>query len=195
MKKISDFLKSNILIVFGALLLVYFLNFLSGSGSDIALGIIAIVMAAYYIAIGILLVVMGSKLSASLQKVFSIISVSLFAVFMFVEFLITTIGMGRAMGPTGWVVKILSMIVSLAFVVVFILSKVSGNMIPARVTYLFAVLFALSLLLNILFTPAGTPNVLGNIDILLVVIFGIYSFYLFNSIDTNGNAPAAASQE
>ena len=36
MKKITDYLKPNILIVFGALLFIYYLNFLSygGPGSD-----------------------------------------------------------------------------------------------------------------------------------------------------------------
>ena len=42
MKKLADFLKSNILVVFGALMLVYHLNYLSYGGAALAIGLAAI---------------------------------------------------------------------------------------------------------------------------------------------------------
>ena len=40
MKKIGDFLKPNMFIIFGALLLLYFLNYLSLNGASLAIGIL-----------------------------------------------------------------------------------------------------------------------------------------------------------
>ena len=39
MKKITDYLEQNILIIFGALLFIYYLNYLAYGGAALALGI------------------------------------------------------------------------------------------------------------------------------------------------------------
>ena len=98
MKKVSDYVKPNILIIFGALLFLYYLNFLSYRGAGLALGIIAIVFSAYYLVIGVALVLMGNKLAPSVEKVLGVVSTSLFIIFMFVYYLLATIDLARAMG-------------------------------------------------------------------------------------------------
>ena len=108
MKKVTDFLRPNILIVFGALLLLFFLNYLQYTGGTLAIGIIAVIMSAYYLAIGILGIIIGDKLP---KKILDIISVVFFPVFMFVLFLIQTIQAAQIdnfMGPTAWIIAILT---------------------------------------------------------------------------------------
>ena len=179
------------LIIFGALLFLYYLNFLSYRGAGLALGIIAIVFSVYYLVIGVTLVLMGNKLAPSVEKVLGVVSTSLFIIFMFVYFLLATINLARAMGPTAWTIKILSMIASLALLVIFALYKFGGSQISLRLANLFSAIFSLALLLDLLFDGAGNSTVLGNIDVLLVVIYAVYTFILFSSL---GKAEAAPEE-
>ena len=195
MKKLTDYLKPNILIIFGALLFIYYLNFLSYGGAGLGLGITAVIIAAYYLVIGILLVLIGNKLSPTTQKVFGLLGVTLFAIFMFVSFLLTTIQAADFMGPTAWVIKILSMVASLAFAVIYIISVFYNKPIVLRFAYLFALIFVLALLLDLLFDVGGDSRVLGNIDVLLVVIYCVYTFYLFSSINKAEDAPKQKGAE
>lgn len=183
MKKITDYLKPNILIIFGALLFIYYLNYLAYGGAALALGISAIIISAYYLTVGILLALIGNKLSPKAQKMFNLLSVSLFAVFMFIRFLLLTVNAASAMGPTAWTIKILSMAASLALIVSFSLSNFSSEPVACRFTHLFSLIFVLALLLDILFDIGGNSKTLGDIDVLLVVIYGFYSFYLFASFE------------
>ena len=182
MKKVSDLLMPNILIVFGALLFLYYLNWLSYGGAGLAIGIFAVIISVYYLAIGILTVVLGDKLSPMVRKIFDVISVSLFGIFMFVYFLLITINAAQAMGPTSWTIEILSMVASLALVAFFVISRFVNKPALLRFAYLFSAIFALVLLLNILFNIQGQSTKLGEIDILLTVIYIIFVLYLFNSL-------------
>lgn len=182
MKKITDFIKPNILIIFGALLFLYYLNYLSYGGAGLALGIIAVIFSAYYLAFGILGLLMGDKFSLVLKKIFEIISVSLFVLFMFIYFLLVTINVADAMGPTAWTIKIVSMIACLGLLGIYIVSRFVNVPVLSRLSGLFALIFVLVLLLELLFTVDGSATVLGNIDILLAAIFTIFSFYLFSTL-------------
>ena len=183
MKRLTDYLKPNILIILGALLFIYYLNFLSYSGAALGIGISAIVLSTYYLFVGILFVLTGSKLKPKTQLIFNLLSVTLFAVFMFVGFLLTPINAARVMGPTAWTINILSMAASLALVVIYIVSKFSAEPFVSRFAHLVSLIFVLTLLLDILFEVNGTSKSLGDIDVLLVVIYGFYSCYLFGSLN------------
>lgn len=189
MKRLTDYLKPNILIILGALLFIYYLNFLSYSGAALGIGISAIVLSAYYLFVGILFVLTGSKLKPKTQLIFNLLSVTLFAVFMFVGFLLTPINAARVMGPTAWTINILSMAASLALVVIYIVSKFSAEPFVSRFAHLVSLIFVLTLLLDILFDVNGTSKSLGDIDVLLVVIYGFYSCYLFGSLNKTEELP------
>ena len=198
MKRIGDFLKPNILIIFGALLLLYFLNYLSLNGTGLAIGIFAVVLSAYYLAIGILGIFVGNKFSPQLKKIFEVISVSLFGIFMFVFFLLTTINGAKIdglMGPTAWTIQILSMVAALAMVIIYILARLTNKDVLMRFAFLFSAIFVLALLLNILFDISGASTVLGNVDILLVAIYAIFTFYLFNTLSNKEEGGVAAPKE
>jgi len=197
MKKIGDFLKPNMFIIFGALLLLYFLNYLSLNGASLAIGIFAVILSTYYLVIGILGILIGNKFSPQLKKIFEVLSVSLFGAFMFIYFLLTTINgaqINGLMGPTAWIVQILSMAAALGLAVVYTIARLVNIDALIRFAYLFSAIFALALLLNILFDISGNSRLLGNVDILLVVIYVIFTFYLFSTL-TNKAESKEESQE
>lgn len=205
MKKVTDFLKPNILIIFGALLFLYYLNYLNQKEGWLAIGIIAVVLSVYYLAIGIIGLLLGDKLSPSTKRVFDVISVCLFAAFMFTVLLIKTIYYAQAkvyvsfeetrplMGPTAWVVAILSMTASLALLGVYPVAKFVRKPVVLRFGYLFSAIFALALLLAVLFDRTGASVVLGDFDVLLVAIYIIFVIYLFGSLEQADAAPAPAA--
>ena len=198
MKKVTDFIKPNILIVFGALMLLYYMNWLQDQGAGLAIGIVAMILSAYYLTIGILQVLMGDKLSNSLKKVFEMLSVCLFAVFMFVFFLLSTIECAKIdgfMGPTAWIIAILSMIASLALAAIYAVAKFGKAPIMQRLAYLFSAIFALVLLLNIIFDGAGNPRILGNINVLLVCLYGVFVFYSFSAIGKAEDSPKQVEEQ
>lgn len=184
-KKLSDYFKTNILVILGALLLIKYWDFLSFKGLYIALGIIALVLATYYIVLGIVIAVMGSKFSAQPLKVCEMLSVSLFALFIFLSFLFMTIDMAELMRVSNWVINILSMVVSLVFAISYIAYKLASKSNIIRFVSLFALLFILALLLDIIFNAGG---ILGNIDVFLVAIYLSYSFYLFSFLEKKDGA-------
>ena len=181
MKKISEFIKPYVAIVLGALVLLYYLNWLSGSDSTLALGIIAMVMASYYLVSGILGIILGEKLG-KLGKVFDIVSIVFFPTFMFIYFLLMIINASGVMGPAGWFINILSLAGSITFVGFYIVSRFVKAKIVQRLTLMFAAIFVLALLINILFDYIGDPNSLGEINIIGLVIYSIYSYMLVNAL-------------
>lgn len=198
MKKVTDFLKPNILIILGAILFLYFLNYLSLQEEGLAIGIIAVVISAYYLAVGILGVVIGNKLSPMLKKIFEIVAVCLFGTFMFLLFLLTTIQAAQIedfMGPTAWTIAILSMVASLAFVGIYAVARLVKKDILMRFAYLFSAIFVLALLLDILFDVRGNGIALGEINVLLVVIYVIFTIYLFDTLKNESAQPAPQKAE
>lgn len=185
MKKVIDLVKPYILIILGALLFLYFMNWLSNEGAGLALGIIAIVLAVYYLAVGVLSIVVGNKFSPMIKTIIDVVAVAFFAVFMFVLFLLSTIEGAKIdnyMGPAAWVIAIVSMLGALALAGFYVLYRFMNQPLVARFTFLFSAVFALVLVLNILFNGRGNPIALGDIDIILVAIYGAYLFYLFNAL-------------
>ena len=193
MKKIQDMIKPVIMIIFGALLLLLYMNYINANlaGGYIALGVIGVVIAAYYLTIGILNLIIGNKLG----KVFDILNVDLFAVLMFTQFLIVTIYAADNMGATAWVIKILSMIAALTLAAFFIVSKLTNVPIIKRLTLLFAGVFALAMLLDILFDDRGFGEILGNINMISLAIYIMFANILFSNVLKEDAPKAVESSE
>ena len=185
MKKIGDIIKPFVSIIFGALLFLIYLNYLSLQGSGLALGIMGVILAAYYLTIGIIGIVLGNKFDKGVKKIFDLVSIVLFPTFMFVYFLMTTINAAKAgiLLPTGWVIGITSMIGAIFMVVAYVLGTLLNIKLVTRLAFLFAAIFVLSLLLDILFSVEGLPVVLGNINVIGAVTYAVYVFMLFNSFE------------
>lgn len=178
MKKIGDLIKPYASVVFGALLLLYYLNWLTGQGTMLAIGIIALLVSIFYLAYGIL----GSILGEKFPKALGIIAIALFPFFMFICFIIGLTNGVDGIGPTGWIILILSMNGSLIFSGLYVVAAFVKVPVLKRLAFLFAAIFGLVLLMNIVFDGAGNPIILGNIDILLVVIYALYAFMMFSSL-------------
>ena len=185
MKKVQEVVKPLLLIFFGALLLLFYMNYINKDvvAGYLALGIIGVVFAAYYIAAGVLNVVLGNKIGKSLRLVFDILNVCLFAALMFAYFLIATIYAARAeiMGPTAWTIKILSMIAALAIIAFYIMARVVNKPAMNRFGFLFAAIFALALLLDILFDVRGFGVATGEINLVGLVIYALFVDVMFSS--------------
>ena len=191
MKKVTDFLRPNLLIVLGAILLLYFLNWLSyGQAGMVATGAYGITAGSCMLAIGIVSVVLGDKLNQMLRKVFEVVAVALFATLMFVYFLVLTIiNADGGMGPTAWIIKILSIVASLGFLGIYIPARFANQKVLVRFAYLFSAIFGLALLLDILFQDSGAAAQLDDFDIILVVAYALFMIYLFGTLGKDEPAP------
>lgn len=183
MKKVQEIVKPLLLIIFGALLLLFYMNYINKDALPgyLALGIIGVVFAAYYIAAGVLNVVLGNKIGKSLRLVFDILNICLFAVLMFTYFLIVVIYFYERMGPTAWTIKILSMVAALAIIAFYIIARVVNKPAMNRFGFLFAAIFALALLLDILFDYRGYGVATGEINLVGLVIYALFVDVMFSS--------------
>ena len=181
MKKIKELLKPFISIIFGALLLLFFFNYLGVGGPLLAIGIVAVVLSVYFLVVGILSVVLGDKLGKA-KGVLKLVGVATFPLFMGVIFLLDLIGDAKSenvyLGPNGWTIAILSIAAAfvlgiLLFIAYFVKSKGLH-----RVTFLFGAIFVLALLLDVLVSE-GFAVTLGSIVVLQVVLYGAYVSMLF----------------
>ena len=195
MGKLRDMLKPYLAVIFGALLFLIYLNYLSYQGEALALGIIGVILAAFYLAAGIVETVAGDKLPAGAKKAFNITMIVAFPVFMFVSFLMTVIQAAELMGPTAWTISIISMIASLAFAAIYLVAVLAPQKVLQRLAFLFGAIFTLALLLDILFDWMGAPTALGNVSLILVALYAIYVVMLFDSLKEQPQVEEAPAQE
>ena len=182
MKKVASLIKPYLALVLGALLFLYYLNWLSFQGEALGIGIAAVVIAAYYLCVGILGIVLGEKMPGGLKKTFDIISVAAFPTFMFVYYLLMVILAHQAMGPTGWTIYLLAMGASISLAIFYVISRFVKSQVLTRIAGLFGAIFVLALISSVLFVVDGTATILGELVIVQVLIYGLYGFLLFNSL-------------
>ena len=182
MKKVQEIIRPFIAIIIGALLLLYYLNYLRLSEMGLAIGIMGVTFAVYYLAFGILEVVLGDKIPAIGRKVLTSIGLSLIPLLLFFFSLLIMINNDGVLGPTGWTLAILKMIAALAFIVLLFISMFSKNKLAGRLGFLFAAIFVLALLADTLFDSAGVPCALGELDIIMTVIYILFVSMLMNAL-------------
>ena len=121
MKRISDLIWPFLGIVFGALLLLVYLNYLQADipGRYIALGVIAVIIASFYLASAIVIFAAGDKLPAGLKNIFNVLGIVLFPTLIFVENIISIVDLEGALGTTGWILMITSLVGSLTFAALY----------------------------------------------------------------------------
>ena len=195
MKKVQSAIKPFLAIIIGALLFLYFLNYLSSSDAILAEGIVGIIVAVLFLGIGVVGVILADKLPELVKKILELSAIGLFSIFLFVLTLINLIqvydrfdDLNRKVPPTGWVVAISGMIVYLllpmALVAFYILTKIFHKKIFARFAALISGIFAVVALLSLLFqtneisVQFGVQIVLGNIDVIFTVIMFAFCLIL-----------------
>lgn len=189
MKKVADLLKANILIFFGAILFLIYLNYLALNGGSLAVGIIATLISIYYVVIGILFIVIGKKINPMTRKVFEVISVCLFALLMFVVNIVSLVniiqlladGANITVGPTAWIILFFNIFAALALMGFYPVARFVKKNALMNVCVLISALFCLALLLNILFDFSGFPIDLGDIPFMYVAVYTLFGIYLFGT--------------
>ena len=144
MKRLHEILKPFLAIILGALLLLRYLNFLQAQGATLAIGIVAMVLAAFYLGVGVVGFTLNNKLPESAKKVFEVGAVVAFPLFMFVYFLLVTIRLAvNNLGPNGWFLAILKMIACIAFASVYCVAAFVKNRHLNKFSLLLAAVFVL----------------------------------------------------
>lgn len=189
MKKIQEVAKPFLSIVFGALLLLTYLNWLSLGGGALVIGIIALLMSLYYLGAGITEAVAGDKLPLKAKKVFDIINISLFSAFASIFYLLYITNLSDQMGPTGWIVALAALLLSLALAVFSIIARLVSNSVLKRLDVLFSALFMAALVLTLLFDSVGNPITLGSIDVISLVIYALFGMMLLESLTSKEAEP------
>ncbi|MGN1076727.1 MAG: hypothetical protein ACI4QP_07175 [Candidatus Enteromonas sp.] len=182
MKKIQKVAKPFLSIVFGALLLLTYLNWLSSGGGALVIGVIALLISLYYLGAGITEAVAGDKLPLKTKKVFDIIDISLFSAFASIYYLLYITNLSDQMGPTGWIVVLAALLLSLALAIFSIIARLVSNPVLKRLDVLFSALFMAALVLTLLFDSAGNPIKLGSIDVISLVIYALFGMMLLESL-------------
>ena len=195
MKRISDLLKPFLSIIFGALLFLCHFNWLMAEGGYLALGIIAVLFAAYFITVGLLGTLLGEKMPNKTRSILETIGIALYPVFFAVLFLVSIIVSVKAelpLGPLGWTVSIFTIGTGLGLGGLLLFAYFMKNRTVTKLAFLFGSLFVLALLLNILLDGEGDPATLGSIVLLYVALYGVYVAMLvgsFNSMKEQLKAP------
>ena len=182
MKKFQETIKPFLFTILGALIFLYYLNWLQYTGATLAMGIIAIIFASYYLIFGVIDLIIGNKLPTKIRDILCLVAISLYPLLMFIYFLLITIAGADSLTPTGWTINIISLIISLSFAVIYALNKFVKVTILDKINLLMSLLFTLVLVFNIVFDPTGNPNVLGGINIILLVMHITYFFILINAL-------------
>ena len=194
MKRLHEIIRPFLAIILGALLLLMHLNSLQGEGEVLAIGIIAMVLAAFYIGVGVVGLTLNNRLPGTAKKVFEVGAVIALPLFEFVYFLLVTIMLAENLGPNGWFLAILKMIASLAFAVVFLVAGLVKNRHLNKLALLLASVFILALLLEVLFDVLGNAVGLGNIVVVEVVVYFLYGNILFNSLPSIKGEPSPVEE-
>ena len=189
MKKIQVVAKPFLSIVFGALLLLTYLNWLSLDGGALVIGVIALLMSLYYLGAGITEAVAGDKLPQKAKKVFDILNISLFSAFASIYYLLYITNLSDQMGPTGWIVALAALLLSLALAVFSIIARLVSNPVLKRLDGLFSALFMAALVLTLLFDSVGNPVTLGSIDVISLVIYALFGVMLLESLTSKETKP------
>jgi len=192
MKKIRELLKPFLSIIFGAIVFFTYSSFLYFDGGILALGIIATVIAAYFLVVGILTIVLGEKMSKRCKRLLQIGGLCGFAWFITAAFIISMVA--GELPVNGWIIYILTAASSFGFGLFLLLAEFASSKFINRLAQLFGAIFVLALLLNVLI-PGGKPVAIGEIVILEVVLYVAYAIMAFEAMGELKVSSAPSKEE
>ncbi len=187
MKKVSDLLKPFLSVIFGALLFLCHFNWLGLGGGRLAIGIVALVLAVYFVTVGLLSTLLGEKFPKRLKETLDAVGVGVYPLFLgayFLTFLIMSVkDKYTYVGPMAWTISLISIAAAFGLGVLFFLAYFLRRRTLARLTFTFSCVFILMLLLDILLIN-GNPATLGSIVVLKVVLYGVFVGMLINALSS-----------
>ena len=134
-------------------------------------------------------------MSEGLRKVFDIVSLVLFPLFIFVYYLLITILTADAIGPAGWIIVIVSMAGSICAAIICPLARAIKNSTLKKLGLLFAAVFVTVLLMNLVFDVDGSPNVFGNVVIVELVVDILFASMIFACLSKEEKEKKAEEEE
>ena len=195
MKKVIEIVKPLSAILFGALFFLEYFNYLAASDAALAVGIIATVFSIYYLFVGVFTFILGDKMSTGLRKVFDIVSLVLFPLFIFVFYLLLTIVDADFIKPAGWIIMVASLSGSITAAIICPLARAIKNSTLKKLGFLFAAIFVTVLLMNLVFMPDGTPEVFGGVQIVELAVDILFASMLFACLSKEDKEKKAEEDE
>ena len=202
MKKIIDLIKPFLSIVFGALVILLFLNDISEGDTKTTRAIFALLVGGYIIGVGLIKFLMGKQLDAKLSRILDATSIATYAGLFFViiitymiDYAAEDMMLGRpGYGANGWIIAIYSLLAAAGFASVFLAATFVRNEVLNKVSNLLGLLFLLALVLNVTFTVnRGDPINLGAISVLTVVVHVLFG-YIYLAFAATEEVPARRSR-
>lgn len=182
MEKIRNLIKPYLAVVFGVLFLLANLNYLTGGRATVVtVGVFALIFAIYYIAYGLVAALFSNKIPANVKKPLDVVVICLYPLFEFIISLIMIIENANMIGPSGWIIIILTLISSIAFVVLYVMGNFVNGLKLDGIIYLLGFIFTVALVVSHIFYLDGTPIIIGDVAIVDIAIVAIYISMMFAS--------------
>ena len=188
MKKVTEFIKPLLLLIFGSLALLFYMNYLQLQDEYLAFGVVAVIFSAYYLVAGILTYVLGNRLNNSLQLVFDILNVSLFPLILF---FIRILNMKRliqadAMSVNDWIVYITFFVATVTLIVFYMVYRFTKQPVMGRIAFLCGGILVLTLVVELVLN-----NTVGSLPLIQLALYGIYTYVLFSTMarTVQGSSP------
>lgn len=188
MKKVTEFIKPLLLLIFGSLALLFYMNYLQLQDEYLAFGIVAVIFSAYYLVAGILTYVLGNRLNNSLQLVFDILNVSLFPLILF---FMRILNMKRliqadAMSVNDWIVYITFFVATVTLIVFYMVYRFTKQPVMGRIAFLCGGILVLTLVVELVLN-----NTVGSLPLIQLALYGIYTYVLFSTMarTVQGSSP------
>ncbi len=188
MKKVTEFIKPLLLLIFGSLALLFYMNYLQLQDEYLAFGIVAVIFSAYYLVAGILTYVLGNRLNNSLQLVFDILNVSLFPLILF---FMRILNMKRliqadAMSVNDWIVYITFFVATVTLIVFYMVYRFTKQPVMGRIAFLCGGILVLTLVVELVLN-----NTVGSLPLIQMALYGIYTYVLFSTMarTVQGSSP------
>ena len=188
MKKVTEFIKPLLLLIFGSLALLFYMNYLQLQDEYLAFGIVAVIFSAYYLVAGILTYVLGNRLNNSLQLVFDILNVSLFPLILFFMRILSMkqLIQADAMSVNDWIVYITFFVATVTLIVFYMVYRFTKQPVMGRIAFLCGGILVLTLVVELVLN-----NTVGSLPLIQLALYGIYTYVLFSTMarTVQGSSP------
>ena len=175
MNKIKDIIKPYLSIIFGALFLLLYSDFLDRNGAFFALGIVAVVCAVCYIIIGVINVVCFDKVKDSSKNILKLCEYTVFPLFVFVSGLIALIENADIMQTRAIIIDIVGMTAAIILIIFHVVDKLGKKDVSPRYAYLINLFFMIAMCTSLVFSYSTMEILKFTIAFVLDVLFFVFS--------------------
>ena len=182
MKKIRDFIKPYLLIIFGTLFLLLYSDLLDGGTGEIIFGVFAILFAVFYVTVGVIKIAAANKVKDGVRNVLDFLAYTLFPFFMFAYGIFALIDKFDFFDVNIIIIWFLIIVSALLLMIFQGFVKLGKATNCARFVFLFDALFVISMALMTLFQKWNMALLAITIGFVIEVIFiASFAFILLDN--------------